>query len=332
MPPFHNRTAQNRNSPKCAAGARGSFDSRARSGWKPGSPAPTTPAPGPACGSRRTCGAPARSAGRTREGASVLVFVAPPRNIPATAPSRVRVVRGAEHRGAGLETGVPSPRRHSGGECERGACPPFTKRNDQSGLAEARGSARGSSDSRARSGWKPGSPAPTPPAPGPACGSRRTCGTRREAPGGSGVGPPSSSSWRHRATSRQRPPPGSAWCAVRSTAVPVWRPAFQARGAIRGESVRGGLAPLSQKETTNRDSPKRAAAREGVPIAARSAGRFPEGAPTPITIDDQGSTEPVAPSGNRLVVGTAGFEPTTTCTPSKCATRLRHVPTGRAEF
>ena len=26
------------------------------------------------------------------------------------------------------------------------------------------------------------------------------------------------------------------------------------------------------------------------------------------------------------MVGTAGFEPTTTCTPSKCATRLRYVP------
>src|SRR6185437_2534716 len=27
------------------------------------------------------------------------------------------------------------------------------------------------------------------------------------------------------------------------------------------------------------------------------------------------------------MVGTAGFEPATPCTPSKCATRLRHVPT-----
>ena len=27
-----------------------------------------------------------------------------------------------------------------------------------------------------------------------------------------------------------------------------------------------------------------------------------------------------------LLVGTAGFEPATPCTPSKCATRLRHVP------
>ena len=29
---------------------------------------------------------------------------------------------------------------------------------------------------------------------------------------------------------------------------------------------------------------------------------------------------------NVLMVGTAGFEPATTCTPSKCATRLRYVP------
>src|SRR5690348_18033559 len=33
----------------------------------------------------------------------------------------------------------------------------------------------------------------------------------------------------------------------------------------------------------------------------------------------------------RSLVGTAGFEPATTCTPSKCATRLRYVPTGRAK-
>ncbi len=28
------------------------------------------------------------------------------------------------------------------------------------------------------------------------------------------------------------------------------------------------------------------------------------------------------------MVGTAGFEPTTSCAPCKCATRLRYVPTG----
>jgi hypothetical protein len=34
------------------------------------------------------------------------------------------------------------------------------------------------------------------------------------------------------------------------------------------------------------------------------------------------------------MVGTGGFEPPTPCTPSKCATRLRHVPTakGLTEF
>jgi hypothetical protein len=31
-----------------------------------------------------------------------------------------------------------------------------------------------------------------------------------------------------------------------------------------------------------------------------------------------------------LLVGTARFELATPCTPCKCATRLRHVPTGRA--
>ena len=29
-----------------------------------------------------------------------------------------------------------------------------------------------------------------------------------------------------------------------------------------------------------------------------------------------------------LVVGVTGFEPATTCTPSKCATRLRYTPIG----
>src|SRR5215471_14590192 len=29
------------------------------------------------------------------------------------------------------------------------------------------------------------------------------------------------------------------------------------------------------------------------------------------------------------LVGMAGFEPTTTCTPSRCATRLRYIPTRR---
>ena len=53
---------------------------------------------------------PARSAGRIREGASFLALVALTGDIPATAPSRVRMVRGAEHRGAGLETGVPGRR------------------------------------------------------------------------------------------------------------------------------------------------------------------------------------------------------------------------------
>src|SRR5437879_2569380 len=30
-----------------------------------------------------------------------------------------------------------------------------------------------------------------------------------------------------------------------------------------------------------------------------------------------------------MMVGMAGFEPTTTCTPSRCATRLRYIPTRR---
>src|SRR5262245_4947002 len=30
-----------------------------------------------------------------------------------------------------------------------------------------------------------------------------------------------------------------------------------------------------------------------------------------------------------IMVGMRGFEPPTTCTPSRCATRLRHIPTKR---
>ena len=29
----------------------------------------------------------------------------------------------------------------------------------------------------------------------------------------------------------------------------------------------------------------------------------------------------------KLLVGTAGFEPTTPCPPGRCATKLRHAPT-----
>lgn len=32
------------------------------------------------------------------------------------------------------------------------------------------------------------------------------------------------------------------------------------------------------------------------------------------------------------MVGTAGFEPTTPCTPSKCATRLRYVPNRKRPY
>ena len=40
-------------------------------------------------------------------------------------------------------------------------------------------------------------------------------------------------------------------------------------------------------------------------------------------------TKPLIQSGKKRLVGARGFEPPTTCTPSKCATRLRHAPTRR---
>ncbi len=53
-PPLHKTTTTNRNLPQRAAGAQGSCDSRARSGWESGPPTPTPPAPGSPRGSRRT--------------------------------------------------------------------------------------------------------------------------------------------------------------------------------------------------------------------------------------------------------------------------------------
>ena len=38
---------------------------------------------------------------------------------------------------------------------------------------------------------------------------------------------------------------------------------------------------------------------------------------------------PTPAQGEPRVVGTGGFEPPTSWPPSKCATKLRHVPTGR---
>ena len=161
--------------------------------------------------------------------------------------------------------GVASPRRHSGGECERGACPPFTIGQRKIGTRRSAPQAR-----EGVSIPEPGAvgsrvPRPQPlPLRGLRAARAALAALRHEVPGGPGRGPPSSSSWRHRATSRQRPPPGSAWCAVRSTAVPVWRPAFQAVCALLDGERRknAGPAPAGSRIPGG-----------AVPRAKRSAGR-----------------------------------------------------------
>ena len=92
---------------------------------------------------------------------------------------------------AGLETGVPSRYailRNSGGKCERGGTPLSQNDNVQSELAEARASARGSFDSRARSGWTPGSRPQPLPLRGLRAAHAALAARRREAPGRIGNG------------------------------------------------------------------------------------------------------------------------------------------------
>ena len=119
--------------------------------------------------------------------------------------------------------GVEAPRHGPsdlGGKCERGGTPLSQNDNVQSELAEVRVSARGSFDSRARRGWKPGSPAPTPPAPGPACGSRRTCGTpARSAWADRERGLPAHPNWRIKTRTVWWPRSRSAqtWCRRRDS-------------------------------------------------------------------------------------------------------------------
>ena len=43
-------------------------------------------------------------------------------------------------------------------------------------------------------------------------------------------------------------------------------------------------------------------------------------------VDEELHKQKCLHNGRRRYVGTAGFEPATPCTPSKCATGLRHVP------
>ena len=102
---------------------------------------------------------------------------------------------------------------------------------------------------------------------------------------------------------------------------------------VWGESVKGGTPPFTKGNDQSELAEARGSARGSFDCGAKRRSDARKG---PGRIRESGmfhthfSAGPLP--GIALVVGTAGFEPTTTCTPSKCATRLRHVPTGRAGF
>ncbi len=123
-PPCHKSTMTNRNSPPRAAGAQGSFDSRARSGWESGSPTPAPPAPGSPCGSRRTSEGRREAPGGPRTGPQLQAELRP-KAIPDQGP-----VRGPLDPDCRPEVGVPLParRRASWGYAETGAIPLFEVR------------------------------------------------------------------------------------------------------------------------------------------------------------------------------------------------------------
>ena len=74
-------------------------------------------------------------------------------------------------------------------------------------------------------------------------------------------------------------------------------------------------------------------ASEHRPPAARSGGRAGDGVRTRdnqlgrLTLCQLSYTRLLHPAASPTMVGTRGFEPPTPCSQSRCATRLRHVPT-----
>ena len=183
----------------------------------------------------------------------------------AALAARRRAASGGSERGARFPPrgkrngGEPTVRRRpERGECVKGGTPLSQNNYCQSELAEARASARGSCDCRAGRDWQPGSPAPIPPAPGPACGSRRTCGTPTRSVGRVGRGahfPPREKQNGGEPTVRRRPE--------------------------RGECVKGGTPPFTKQLLpigTRRSARQRA--RE-LRLPTRSVGRVGDGGKRP---------------------------------------------------
>ena len=124
--PFHKTVTTNRNSPKCASGARGSFDARARSG-ESGPPTPASPLRGlrAALAALRKTGAKRRAVRERGLNASCLHNPKPLETVPPL-PSRLvggrrRLADRAKNNG-----GEPPVRRPPDrGESVKGGIPPF---------------------------------------------------------------------------------------------------------------------------------------------------------------------------------------------------------------
>ncbi len=90
------------------------------------------------------------------------------------------------------------------------------------------------------------------------------------------------------------------------------------------ELARAGLAAAAMtapsqslaKETANSDTEPVQNEADGAPVVRTSSPRLVEKGEGPESPSDSGPS----------MVGAARFELTTTCTPSKCATRLRYAP------
>ena len=77
------------------------------------------------------------------------------------------------------------------------------------------------------------------------------------------------------------------------------RTSFAAR-EVRGESVKGGPPPFTKENDQSELAAARPRRAREFRLPARSAGRFPDGAPTQSEADDPSLTKLAAPFGNRL--------------------------------
>ena len=145
----------NRNSPPRAAGAQGSFDSRAADRGRPGSPAFSIGAPGSPCGSRRTSEGRREAPGGPRTGPQLQAGLRPkaiPDQGPVRGPLDRRSNRAPRFTCGGVLPSAQKPMaansvrcRRDRGESVKGGHPPFhkstmTNRNSPPRAAGAQGS------------------------------------------------------------------------------------------------------------------------------------------------------------------------------------------------